>query len=258
MPFSRAIRFFPPLLLTAAVVFVLALPSGAADPKPLSNSDIIALTTAHVPASVIVAKIQQAQADTFDVSTEAIVALSTGGVKPEVIEAMVKRVASREKSAAPEPTATPNPALRPVSLVIDGRPVVVEPLYGEPRAVGAVVTTLFYVDFPGVTPSLQETEPRPTHRIRSDLNPSAWYWLVTPEVDEKNNMRAVKMGSHRKGVNQPDHDWVVRSTVQRGPEGDWILRPSSDLPPGQYGLVTFGWIKGKENVYLFDFAVKGP
>ena len=70
--------------------------SGAADPKAgtaaeaavLTNGDILKLTAAGLPDSIILAKIKESTCR-FDVSTDALVALKQAGVRDPIIEAMM-------------------------------------------------------------------------------------------------------------------------------------------------------------------------
>lgn len=58
----------------------------------LSNSDVIEMVNAHLPSSVIVAKIKHC-ATAFDVSTAGLVQLQKDGVSQDVIAAMIERPA---------------------------------------------------------------------------------------------------------------------------------------------------------------------
>ena len=75
------------LVLAACAVFFAGVALGQEE-EILSNADIVALTEAGLPASVVVAKIKASQTD-FDTSVEQLVELSQAGVDGAVIEAMV-------------------------------------------------------------------------------------------------------------------------------------------------------------------------
>ena len=75
------------LVLAACAVLFAGVALGQEE-EILSNADIVALTEAGLPASVVVAKIKASQTD-FDTSVEQLVELSQAGVDGAVIEAMV-------------------------------------------------------------------------------------------------------------------------------------------------------------------------
>ena len=62
--------------------------------KPLTNSDIVALSKAGLGDDLILSKIKQAPAEAFDVSTEALIQLTKDGISKGVLDAMVKRAAA--------------------------------------------------------------------------------------------------------------------------------------------------------------------
>ena len=97
------------------VVAVIALASVAvADDKPMANADIIKLTTAGVPAEVIVAKIR-ASPCTFDTSPDALLLLSKAGVGEAVLNAMMTASAHPQSNSVPAP-ATDCSNLPPPSI----------------------------------------------------------------------------------------------------------------------------------------------
>ena len=88
-----------------ALLGVCALPvaAGQEGAEVLANADVVKLTEAGLPASVIVAKIAATRTD-FDTSVDQLVALSGAGVDAAVIEAMLA-AGSRDvpRGAAPSP-----------------------------------------------------------------------------------------------------------------------------------------------------------
>ena len=77
------------LALLVALAEVLAAQEGE---EVLTNADIVALTEAGLPASVIVAKMSATDSD-FDTTVEQLVVLAGAGVDAAVIEAMTKAAA---------------------------------------------------------------------------------------------------------------------------------------------------------------------
>ena len=91
--------------LGVALLGVCALPvaAGQEGEEVLANADVVKLTEAGLPASVIVAKIAATRTD-FDTSVDQLVSLSGAGVDAAVIEAMLA-AGSRDvpRGAAPSP-----------------------------------------------------------------------------------------------------------------------------------------------------------
>ena len=84
----------PPVWLLAAVcIAVLVLQPAVGQENTLTNTDVLSLTGAGVPAEEIVVRIGSDNAD-FDTSFESLMALSRSGVSPAVIEAMSRAEAS--------------------------------------------------------------------------------------------------------------------------------------------------------------------
>ena len=113
------------------VVAIIALASVAlADDKPLTNDDIIKLTSAGVPADVIVAKIRTS-AGTFDTSADALLLLSKAGVGEAVLNAMMSAAARPSSNPASSP-ATDCANLPPPSIAT-GTFFVVKAISGPQR-----------------------------------------------------------------------------------------------------------------------------
>ena len=83
------------IVVCAVAAFAVILVDIAAgqEEEVLTNADVVALSEAGLPASVIAAKIKASNTD-FDTSVEQLVALSKAGVDGAVIEAMVNAKAS--------------------------------------------------------------------------------------------------------------------------------------------------------------------
>ena len=86
------------------LVMVPQLVAAQGGEEALTNEDIVALTEAGLPTSVIVAKIEATRSD-FDTTVEQLVALAGAGVEAAVIEAMTKAgsAGSQRREEPPRP-----------------------------------------------------------------------------------------------------------------------------------------------------------
>ncbi len=75
--------------------------------KPVTNADVVSMTTATLSDDVIIGALQQAATADFDLSPRALIELKNAGVSDRVIQAMQ----ARSKTAKPN-EAEPNPAGR--------------------------------------------------------------------------------------------------------------------------------------------------
>lgn len=75
------------LALSMTCVWLILAAAGSSE-GPLTNSQIVEMTSAKVPTSVIVVKINSARC-AFDTSPDALIALAKAGVDPAVVEAML-------------------------------------------------------------------------------------------------------------------------------------------------------------------------
>ena len=94
--------------VAAFAVFLFDVAIGQEE-EVLTNADVVALSEAGLPASVIAAKIKASNTD-FDTSVEQLVALSKAGVDGAVIEAMVNAKASSRAQPRAEAAGSGEPA----------------------------------------------------------------------------------------------------------------------------------------------------
>ena len=89
------------MLLAMAVL--AASPGFAKEEKPLTNSDVIDMIHAGVPADSVLEAVKTEPGD-YDVSAESLIALSRGGVGKEIISAIIEiHAKSAERASAPSP-----------------------------------------------------------------------------------------------------------------------------------------------------------
>jgi hypothetical protein len=110
----------PPIrhLTRPAVLLVLGLATSVASllaqpaQKPLTNADVIAMTTSGLQESTIIGAIQ-ANPTEFDVSATGLIALQQASVSPKIMDAMLAASAANRKPPAgtttPDVTTGPGP-----------------------------------------------------------------------------------------------------------------------------------------------------
>ena len=122
--------------VAAFAVFLVDIAAGQEE-EVLTNADVVALSEAGLPASVIAAKIKASKTD-FDTSVEQLVALSKAGVDGAVIEAMVNakgpsrtqpraEAAGSREAAASEDASLERAAPQPGETMRRSRPPVPQP-----------------------------------------------------------------------------------------------------------------------------------
>jgi hypothetical protein len=116
---------------------------------------------------------------------------------------------------------------------------------GEYREAGVPPVLLVYNDFAEAHAKHRVQDKRPVLLVRSDENPSKGYVLVKCDSDSTKDNRSVKLGSARTllkaalaggGKLAPDKDWTIATISRQEGPGIWIVTPTRDLQPGEYGL----------------------
>jgi len=98
-------------LICAALLVLIPCMILAQAKKPLTNDDIVNMTTQGFNASLIIKAIQTSDTN-FDVSPEALTNLKNAGVNQDVMEAMMTAHSNQAAGAtatAPAPSAAPAP-----------------------------------------------------------------------------------------------------------------------------------------------------
>jgi hypothetical protein len=250
-------------MLAAAV----AASSDAAQTKPLTNADVIALAKAGMGDDVIIAKIKQAPSANFSLEVGDLKTLKSSGVSDKVIAAML------DKGSAPAPASQPPPsASKPsgggsagatiygpsdvgvVSLDASDKKVELRSSAGSISTTYAYITMLTHFNYEGLRADVRTKDKRPSLIVKSAKSPKGRLFYVSAEVDKGDNVRSVKMGNSRifgaKNIGVPDSSNQIEcDVVQVGPD-TWKMTPKKDLKPGEYGL----WIQTQE---IFDFGIDG-
>lgn len=253
----------PPVLVVLCSLPALTLGQSAATDAPMTNEDVIKMAQLGFGDEVIDAKIQQATNVAFRLDVDDLSRLKAAGVSQRVISEMLKRSTSKNETT---PAASPYPVVvgaggLPPGLTDVGSVKLITKDRGEInlRSIGgsmgttyAFVTVLMHINFPGLTADTRIHDHRPTLLIRSGSSPKGRLYLVSAEVDKKAGVRSVKMGNaHFMGVSNmgaPDSSNQIDYTAVAEGTDTWRIKPTKDLPPGEYGL----W---SSMLAMYDFGV---
>ena len=249
--------------------------AAAKTPNPdgaLTNSDIIKLSKLDLGSEIIIAKINQSKKFDFKLDTDSLVHLKQSGVSKDVIAAMLKKTTPPESPAVPaaSPTTTtvvpvmpPTPGDEGVLLLAGGKELKMHSVLGDLSTTWAYVTTLMFLDFPGLKADLQTTEPTPKILIKSKKSPRGRVFFVKCESNKKDENRSVKLGRagvfSNKSWGSPDKDWTIDFESKEITDGIWEITPKKPLEEGEYGLLFKGGFMGMlepTRGELFDFGVK--
>ncbi|HTY51239.1 MAG TPA: hypothetical protein VMB48_16245 [Steroidobacteraceae bacterium] len=278
MTFKQAVN--PWQILAAAILMLLsgmalAQTPGMATPA-MTNDDVVKLAKLGFGNDVIEAKIEQAGSVDFKLEVDDLLKLKAAGVSQEVISAMLRRSSAAPAAGAayagaapgasagypPGPGYPPRPASYSgtmggtVTLVTkDHGGIVLHSVAGTMSTTFAYVTSLIYANFSGLKADARIQDPRPTLLVRYPNSPKGRFYLVSAEVDTKNNERSVKQGNSglfsHKNLGAPDSDNQIEYDVAQTGADQWQLTPRKDLKPGEYGL----WVSMQE---FYDFGVDPP
>lgn len=260
------------VLLLVVGLCVAASIALTAQTKPLTNADVVSLAKLAMGDDVIIAKINQAAAVDFKLEVTDLEALKKAGVSGPVISAMLKK-STAAPASAPAPTSSAKPAsgggaqpapsggYQPMGaqeadtvylLVAGGKRIAIRSAAGTMSSTYAYITQLVHSNFDGLKADARTNERRPTLILRSAKSPKGRMWFVSAEVDEKNNVRSVKMGNSKlfgaKNIGAPDSSNQIEcDIVAEGPD-TWRITPKKDLKAGEYGI----WMNTNE---MFDFGI---
>jgi hypothetical protein len=266
-------------LLMVAVLICTAQPSVAADTKPMTNQDVIAMVKAKMPRDTIVMAVKAAKPD-FDTSADGLIKLQSAGVPADVIEAVIAsqsggggaRTASAPAGGPGQMMGGWNP--EEIILIDNGERIPMRYLTPQMRhavrglGYGGVAQ---YAVLRGSSASLRlkNNQPEFLLAVPSNAQPESYFTLVNLAV-RKNNSREIMVGggymSYSSGVAT---DRVVaakseRMADQSAAPKDFItyrIKVASPLPPGEYAVVlynsqvrTIGYFASGMDSY-YDFGV---
>lgn len=254
---SCRIRLIAPLLVALlGVALAQTSMAGAA----LTNDDIVKMASLGFGDDVIEAKIKQASAVSFKLEVDDLQKLKSAGVSQGVISAMLSRSSAGTAGGEEPAPGSPSGMVPPygfaggmeVKLATkDHGELTLRAMSGSMSSTFAYVTTLIHINYPGLKSDVRTQDPRPTLLIRYRDNPKGSFYLVSAEVDSRNNVRSVKMGNSRlfgmKNAGAPDSDNQIDYDAVPESNDTWRITPKKDLRPGEYGM----W----RATQMYDFGV---
>ncbi len=264
---SKVRKFVLSLCMAMAAVVALSAVQGT----KLTNADVISLAKAGMGDAVIIAKIKQATSADFKLEVADLKALKAAGVSDAVISAMLDKGSGAAPASAPAPSAPagraaaapppsstapmgPNDADTVYIVTKDGKRLTLRSAAGTMSSTYAYVTMLMHSNFDGLKADTRITDHHPSFVMRSYKSPKGRLWLVSAEVDAKNNVRSVKMGNSKifgaKNIGAPDSSNQIEADIIADPndQNGWKITPKKDLKAGEYGL----WMNTNE---MFDFGI---
>lgn len=223
---------------------------------PLSNADVVKLVKLQLGDDVVIAKVKQARAVAFDLTTDGLAGLKQSGVSGKVIAAMLEK--TTPATAPISGGANPPPAVdshgQDVRLLLNSEEVRLPGNRGDLSATGFWPVVMTFLDYPGLHARVRTTERRPTLVIRSEHDPTGYYYLGKLDVNEEDeNNRSLKIEQKVGAFSAttrvvPAGRWHVEYDVAETAQGVWRATPRRDLQPGEYGVVVPGGV-------LYEFGV---
>lgn len=249
------------LALSALSVGALGQPAPSTSSKaetPLSNSDVIKLNKLGLGDDVVIAKVNQAANVTFDLSTDGLVQLKSAGVSGAIITAMLSRTTPRQPASVPAPAygpgAAPDANRYDIRLLVDQNEVRLPSNRGDLTTTGFWPVVMTFLDYPGLHARTRIKDPRPVVVIRTEHDPTSYYYLARLDVNGKeDNNRSLKIELDEDAFSAsariiPAGRWYVDCDVTEHNPGVWHVSPKRDLKPGEYGVVVPGGI-------LYEFGI---
>lgn len=216
----------------------------------LTNDAVLGLHQAGLPAEIIAAKVKQATEVAFTLETEDLVALQEAGLPTEVITAMLERATeSNEAAEVPNPVDEMRENLGfevvRAKLVTSEGAQKLRLARGEFSTAGMGYVT--FMNYAGLHARTRTNDARPILHVEShEQLTGGRFFLVKLDVDEDDGVRSLKISSARNRFRamfgrssqmmEPDQDWVIEWTSIEIGEDLWEVKPSKDLPAGEYGL----------------------
>jgi len=262
------------LFLTIVIIALSAHVATAASSstKPLTNKDVIALVEAGLPDGVVIEKIRTSKR-AFDTSTDALLALKKAGVSASVIQLMVNPEAKLEAggvsalpwqtASGPEPCKTSPGGVQPW---LEGASPAM--WYSETEGSNRIEMqyergATQFVGFMGIGATLLVLRPLNAYlRLKPgavfiSCIPSADAPLVRFTMEREDNERNTSVSRGMLGANYSfsiSADDIVPVDSQKTPQGFWIIKPRTELGPGEYGFVpqgVTGFFSAGDRVYTF-------
>lgn len=222
--------------------------------KPLTNEDVVKLSSLGLGDEVVVAKIKQAPEVSFSLDIADIEKLSKSGISKGVIAAMIRR----STVTAGENGSTI--AKSEVWVVAKEKRIEIPSVTGYVEAsIGQAFKQAFLFSFKNKFAIIAKGTKAAT---RFATSPSTIYTRYNPSeigvarlsVQQKMDRRYIwvvsRVGSNEGEFYPPEDDMKI--TSERLADGTYRLTFKAPLPPGEYGLIAAG---GSTGYVVHEFAV---
>jgi hypothetical protein len=249
------------LLFAVAIVLSLLTPGAAQAQKALTNDDVVRLSKLGLGDEVVIAKIRQVEDVDFKLELDDLTKLKQAGLSSPVIAAMLDRANGNAGVGQPGSAGTDKPSdshsvpkakWMDIRLLDGDKPIRLVPTLGDITRTGFIIGFVF-LDYPGLHARIRTSNIRPTLLIKSQYDPTNFYYLGKLDSNDGANTRSLKIDK-KGGVFSatsrvvPASRWYADYQASEVSPGTWQVIPKRDLAAGEYGIVVEGGI-------LYDFGV---
>lgn len=228
--------------------------------KPLTNDGVIGMSQLGLGDEVVIAKIQQAEDVDFRLEVEDLTKLKKAGLSGPVIAAMLHRANENVVGAAvvsgaatqPDSHSIPRSKWMDIRLVDGEKSTRLVPTLGDFTKSGFIINFAF-LDYPGIRARTRTRSARPVLLIKSQYDPTNFYYLGKLDANDGENSRSLKIDKKGGVFSEtsrviPAPRWHRKYEASEVSSGTWQITPKEDLEAGEYGIVVEGGI-------LYDFGV---
>lgn len=244
------------LAIFIAAILATAAALAADSAQPLTNADVVKLSSLGLGDDVVIAKIKQAANVAFALDITDIEKLQKDGVSKPVIAAMLQRATN----AASEASSIASRA--DVWVVSEEKPLEIPSVAGYVEAsIGQAVKQAFLLSFKN---KMAITARGTASKMRLSVAPTVIFTrykpseigvarlTVQPEKDRRYILVVTRVGSNSGEFEPPEDD--MKFTDERMNDGSYKLTFKTALTLGEYGLIA---ADGKTGYVVHDFAVVG-
>lgn len=249
------------LLFAVVIALSLLAPNVAQAQKALTNDDVVQLAKLGLGDEVVIAKIRQAEDVDFRLEIDDLTKLKRAGLSGPIIAAMLDRVNGNAGGAQAGSTGTDKPSdshsvprakWMDIRLVEGDKPTRLVPTLGDITKSGFIIGFVF-LDYPGLHARIRTRNSRPTLVIKSQYDPTNFYYLAKLDSNDGENTRSLKIDKKGGAFSAttrvvPARRWYAEYQATEVSSGTWQVVPKRDLAAGEYGVVVEGGI-------LYDFGV---
>jgi len=227
----------------------------AQPPQPLTNEDVVKLSSLGLGDEVVIAKIKQAPEVAFSLEIAGIEKLTKDGVSKGIIAAMLQRTT---KTAVESGSAV---STFDVWLVANGKPVEIPSVSGYvEESIGQAFKQAFLFSFKnkmaitarGTKATMRFATPPTTIYTRYKPSEIGVARLTVQPTKERRYIWVVSRVGSNSGEFYPSED-DMKFTDERAPDGTYKLTLKAPLTPGEYALIAYG---GNTGYIVHDFAIE--